>query len=215
VVRRNLVRDNNNASAPGVLMPGHVVGTGILIGGGNRHTVQDNEVRDHDLIGIGLLGNIGIPEHPPVGNVVIGNQVSGSSIADLFQDTTAGPGNCWQGNAHGSSQPVLLETAWSCALPTTPPGGAPGSPIVLVPEQSEPGDWSTWPAPREAAAWADQPDDNRNGRYGDDGGVDAWLPDVPRVQHQPSATSAAASGSPTHAAEQVVRRALPGLLRPG
>lgn len=195
LIRRNLVVDNNNRAAPAVEAP--AVGVGMMFLGGHRHRVEANDVREHEIVGIALSGNPAIPEHPPTGNAFRGNHVTGSGMVDLVQDTLTGSGNCWSGNRYDSALPVGLETLWSCSLPTTPPGGAPAFAAFFVPESSPGGDWRTWPAPEDPAAWRDQPDDDGDGRYADDDAVDSWLPELPRVAHPPRTSPAPGATAPT------------------
>jgi hypothetical protein len=68
-------------------------------------------------------------------------------------------------------------------LPVTPPGGDPRVAVWfasgaagLTGRVPSTGAWATWPKPVETAASVDQPDDDGDGDYANDGAVDEWLP---------------------------------------
>jgi hypothetical protein len=209
LIRRNLIVDNNNRAAPAVETTASSAGVGMLLLGGREHTVEHNDVRNHELAGVALMGNPWIPQHPATGHIVRDNRVSGSGLADLVQDLLAGRDNCWSGNTYSTTQPPALEMAWSCDLPTPPPGGVPAFAATFLPEQSSAGDWRTWPAPSDPSAWRDQPDDDGDGRYRDDGAVDRWLPELTRVVHAPRTTPAPAPT--TRSADEMAATLLAGV----
>lgn len=201
-IENNTVSDNNNKVAPGEGITGQYWGGGIVIPGGQGNHIVGNEVTDNGLAGIALTpieteGEFGpIPVYVAAGNTVIANTVSHDAAewpdaADLAQGASSGPNNCWSRNTFGTSAPVAIETVWSCSLQMTPPGGDPRIEQALVmgqipdPEHDGcfvngrcPSDWSTWPSPigRIASASVDQPTDDGDGDYTDDGAIDRWLP---------------------------------------
>lgn len=182
-IKNNLIYDNNNKVAPGRGLTGQFFGGGIVIAGGQGNSVYGNTVTDHALAGIALAplpdSNVWIPS----GNVVWGNTVQHDPYAypdgvDLAQAAASGPNNCWELNDFGNSAPVLIESVWDCGLSATPPGGDPRVERALFEGAAglngrDPSDWRTWPAP---SAQPNQPDDNGNGDYSDDGPADQWLP---------------------------------------
>lgn len=131
LVAGNLVQANNrpNFAAPGDIVAAVPAGTGLLVVGADRVTVEDNTVTGHDFIGIGVgstlvLGAIaGLPpeafadiEPNPDGVQVRRNRATGNgtaspfpflSPADLLWDGT-GTGNCWTANVAGTLVPVAL-----------------------------------------------------------------------------------------------------------
>jgi parallel beta-helix repeat protein len=131
VVAGNRVHDNNhvNFGTPGELESFVPPGSGILVVGADRVTVQANAVGGNHFVGIGvgsslLLGALaGLPpeafadiEPDPDGARVLGNHASGNGGAspipglpavDLFWDGS-GTDNCWQGNTAASSYPSPL-----------------------------------------------------------------------------------------------------------
>lgn len=171
------------------------LGIGVYVLGSRAVRIEGNTISDHDRFGIGVVSFPG----PAVGNVVVGNRVTGTlSGFDLMQDVSAGPGNCWAGN-EGAQMPAQLELVWGCQPGiTTPPGGAPSGALCATAvncKQSFTTDETgkareTWETSRwerynedgsavtDPRAWLNQPDDGNDRSYGNDGGVDEWLPEV-------------------------------------
>ena len=131
LVARNRVHDNNhpNFAPPGDLASFVPTGSGILIVGADRVTVEDNLVTGNQFTGIGLastlvLGQLaGLPpeafsdiEPDPDGDRIVDNRVVGNGTvaspipipgADLLF-VLAGSGNCWSHNRFGTSFPDPL-----------------------------------------------------------------------------------------------------------
>ena len=131
LVAGNIVRGNNrpNFAAPGDIVAAVPAGTGLLVVGADRVTVEDNTVTGHDFIGIGVgstlvLGAIaGLPpeafadiEPNPDGVLVRRNRATGNGTssplpflppADLLWDGS-GTGNCWTANVAGTLVPIAL-----------------------------------------------------------------------------------------------------------
>ena len=131
LVAGNTLYANNrpNFAAPGDIVAAVPAGTGLLVVGADRVTVEDNTVTGHDFIGIGvgstlILGAIaGLPpeafadiEPNPDGVQVRRNTATGNGTAspfpflppaDLLWDGT-GTGNCWTANVAGTLVPVTL-----------------------------------------------------------------------------------------------------------
>ncbi len=115
------------------------VGTGILIGGGNRNLIRDNDIHDNWRWGILLIGvpasirNDNDPAHQTdtsSGNRFLGNRMGTTPKGTRspngldFKWDSQGQGNCWQGNTSksGSGSGVLSDPA---SLPDCP-----GSPTM-------------------------------------------------------------------------------------
>ncbi len=131
LLARNEARDNNreNAGAPGEFESFVPRGSGILIVGPDRVTVDGKAVTGNGFVGIGVASTVvlgalaGLPpeafaaiEPNPDGARIISNTVRGNggsppSIpipgADLFWDGS-GVGSCWDKNQFGSSVPAAL-----------------------------------------------------------------------------------------------------------
>jgi parallel beta-helix repeat protein len=131
LVSGNEVTGNNrpNFAAPGDLVAAVPAGTGILLVGADRVTVEENRVSGHDFIGMGVGSSLilallsGTPpeqfgdiEPNPDGVRVRNNAVTGNGTAspipflppvDLLWDGS-GLGNCWSGNTFGTSAPASL-----------------------------------------------------------------------------------------------------------
>ena len=165
-ITNNYVHGNQNRSAP-YKDPAFasVYGMGIVVAGGEDDIVKNNRVEDHLYFGIIVLpipglGEGAVPDVPVTGNYYVtrnnrveGNTVSGSGAADLALGAPSGEGNCFTANVFGTSLPVSIEAAYSCAAP--PAGG--GDPAVSAIAASNlaraesgelaPGDWKTQPIP--------------------------------------------------------------------
>ena len=132
LVARNRVHDNNhpNFAPPGDLASFVPTGSGILVVGADRVTVEENLVTGNQFTGIGLastlvLGQLaGLPpeafgdiEPDPDGDRIVHNRVVGNGTvaspiplipaADLLF-VPAGSGNCWSHNRFGTSFPDPL-----------------------------------------------------------------------------------------------------------
>jgi plastocyanin len=169
VITNNYVHGNQNTSAP-YKDPAFaaVYGMGIADMGGDKNVIQNNRVEDHKYFGIIVqpIPGLGPSEDPipvnPTGNVyrtndnvVRGNRVSGSGVADLALGAPAGTGNCFSGNTFGTSLPAAIETAYACGGPGSSAGGGDAAVSAVVAQnvalaesgELPPGDWKTQPVP--------------------------------------------------------------------
>lgn len=110
----NLVH-SNNGPAPGLLPLLRINGHGILISGGLSNTVVRNRVFDHAQAGIGVIANFMGRSFPSNDNVIEGNHVSRSGVADLVLSATETARNCFVGNTATTAQPTSLLRLTSCA----------------------------------------------------------------------------------------------------
>lgn len=183
IIRNNTVENNNNQTAPGVSIAGTYYGAGIVIAGGENNQVYGNAVTNHLLAGIAIAP---LPDQHvwiPSGNTIWGNTVSHDAVLypdsyDLAQAAVAGPNNCWADNAAATTAPAVLTTVWACGQMQTAPGGDPRVEAALAEGAAgingrAPSDWRTWAPP---GPQAQQPDDNGDGDFSNDGAVDRWLP---------------------------------------
>ena len=174
--KNNTIVNNNRFDAPGVGIAGQFYGGGIVIAGGTANQVFGNTVTDHALAGIAVTP---LPDRNvwiPTGNIIWGNRVTHDDSAfgdslDLAQGVSSGMNNCWADNVFGTTAPERIQDVYSCALPTTPPGGDPRVEQFLALGAAglngrTPGAWQTWPAPG--------PQTNQTTDL--DGPLDAWLP---------------------------------------
>jgi len=203
-IKNNLIENNSNLQAPGRGAAADFYGVGIAIAGGNQNQIIGNTVRNHALAGI-VMAPLATESSKPYlasSNIVWGNTVSGSGLADLAQGATAGPNNCWSHNTYGTSAPVALQTIWGCtntdpeSLPyypgITPPGGDPRVEMGFVEgiaglngRNASRSDWKTWPTPTCGTPGPNQryapnscinlPDETGDGTYANDGAPDIWL----------------------------------------
>jgi hypothetical protein len=114
----NLVYSNNNYETAAIDSARLAGGNGILVAGGNDNVIERNRVFDHDITGIGVV-LIDDAEAPgglywPSGNVVRGNVVEDSRLADLGVVQEPDGGNCFADNEFTSSAPKSLETLLPC-----------------------------------------------------------------------------------------------------
>lgn len=174
--KNNLVADNNRIDAPGVGIAGTFYGVGFALAGATNNGVIGNTVTDHKYAGIAVTP---LPDRNvwvPTGNVVWGNTVTHDATRfpdawDLAQGGASGMNNCWADNTFAVSAPPSIQDIYSCALPTTAPGGDPRVEALLGQALAglggrAPADWRTWPAP------GPQPTQTVDL----DGALDGWLP---------------------------------------
>ena len=165
VITNNYVHGNHNRSAP-YKDPAFasVYGVGIALMGVVDDVVTGNRVEDHEYFGILAMGIPGLGAgaaptgniYPATGNKVRDNKVSGSGVADIALGAPSGAGNCFSGNAFGTSLPPAIETLYSCdGGPLSPVGGGDAAVSGLIAsnlaraESGElaPGDWKTQAPP--------------------------------------------------------------------
>lgn len=138
VIVGNIVESNDDPLAPAI--PKGFFGAGIAIGGGTRNLVTRNLVKANPFAGIVVLT---LDAFTPDGNRVIGNLVRGNGTDLVYAPTgTSGAdGNCFEGNAFGTSLPVAIESLMPCdgiaTLQSIPelrtPDAPPGVDYHLIP----------------------------------------------------------------------------------
>ncbi len=130
----NTVYGNNNAKTAAISIAQTAIGNGILLAGGIDNTVDRNVVYDHDIAGVGVITlpeKVLSPDDKKAKNfdarrnTVRDNVVRGSRVADLLVVTTLADandagGNCFSGNAYGTSLPPKLETLLPCGATASP-----------------------------------------------------------------------------------------------
>jgi hypothetical protein len=132
----NLVADNNGS---GVARPftHQARGIGIATAGGVGNSVLRNRVVGHETAGIVLAP---MPdEHLWLarGNVVRGNSVQGSGIADILLIGPSGGGNCFSANTFGRTQPPALQALNGCNGARVPLGWELAGTSVLLGRRAE------------------------------------------------------------------------------
>lgn len=175
----NLVYDNNYDTGPAIDDARLAQENGILIAGGRDNKILRNRVDNHNLTGIALVpfpesNASDVPPKEPAatcadqkapakdlevpdtvlwnaeGNVVKGNVVTNSRLADLGAfDSDPSHGNCFAGNDFSTSAPDAIETVEPCT--GTGSGDYSKNPLdvlKLVDRTTPPsGDYKTQPAP--------------------------------------------------------------------
>jgi len=110
----NQVYSNNNLDAPSFPQISPATGNGIVIAGGIGNIVERNAVWDHDNAGIAVIPNILGVSFPAKQNIVRGNNVADSRMADLAIAETEEASNCFEKNIFTSSMPRVIETVRAC-----------------------------------------------------------------------------------------------------
>ncbi len=159
----NYVHDNGNEKAPYNLWSHIPLGDGILVPGGDLNYIANNRVANNSEYGILVLGNIDQNFWLASGNVVRGNTVTSSGVADLALSSPSGANNCFADNKAATTVPPLLEVSHPCGSPITLVGGGDfGATLRLVAKYlntgfSTPGPSYNPPDYRQAPAPAAQP----------------------------------------------------------
>jgi phospholipase D-like protein/parallel beta helix pectate lyase-like protein len=128
LIAGNWVHDNNNADAPSYELEYPSLGMGIIVNGGRDNVVTQNLVEGHERFGIALLaspdGNVWLTQ----GNEIRDNLVRHSGQADLALGAPSAGGDCFAGNAFGSSLPPAIEWRAGCgSVFARIPGGSVGA----------------------------------------------------------------------------------------
>jgi hypothetical protein len=126
----NHVHDNGNEQAAGIEIAKIASGTGILIAGGRRDTVERNLVTGHPNIGIGVIPlpeKLLEPSSPTARNFDARNNVVRSNVlrdnrydlvsATSVDDFTDGGGNCFSDNLAATTVPSDLQQKLPCRAP--------------------------------------------------------------------------------------------------
>ncbi len=153
----NWVHDNSATDAPLKRLEYPAFGTGILIAGGRDNLVEGNLVEGHAVFGIALLPNLDANFWATRGNVVRGNEVSGSGRADLALGAPSVYRDCFADNEHVTSLPPAIETLAACGR-RIGGGGDPAATLGLLARFAQAlgghytsGDWQAEPVPSAQA----------------------------------------------------------------
>jgi plastocyanin len=129
-------------------------GVGIVVLGGNENQIVSNRVHDNPRVGIVIAPNPGISGNawPAARNRIVGNDVHGSSAADLAAVfVSPADGNCFADNVFKTSAPTAIETLMPCegAGSGDPLAGALAPELFLDTSKNPPGrDYKETPVPR-------------------------------------------------------------------
>ncbi|HEX5590957.1 MAG TPA: right-handed parallel beta-helix repeat-containing protein [Candidatus Limnocylindrales bacterium] len=161
VIAGNWVHGNSATDAPLKRLEYPAFGIGILVAGGRDNLVEENLVEGHAVFGIALLPNLDANLWATSGNVVRGNDVSGSGRADLAVGAPSVRGDCFEANRHATSLPPAIETLVACDARIAG-GGDPAATVGLLARFAQAlgghytsGDWRTEPAPPAQAKLPD------------------------------------------------------------
>jgi plastocyanin len=165
----NLVATNGNGDAAKATTEAWdiVYGAGIVVVGGSDNEIVRNHVPGNAVIGIAIAPNPGIGDqsYPATNNRVVGNNVHGSSLADLAVVlATPADGNCFADNDYGTSAPADLQQLMPCDGVGTGDPNAGALPLTTFLDTSKnpkgrnykktpvPGRQQNMPKPKTAAA---------------------------------------------------------------
>ena len=119
----NYVHDNGNPHVPSFPLEYPALGVGIGMPGGDLNFVADNRVVNNSSYGIMVSGTLDNNLWLASGNVIEGNTVKGSGIADLVLGAPSGANNCFANNRAVTTLPPLLEVTHACGTPLPLNGG--------------------------------------------------------------------------------------------
>jgi Right handed beta helix region len=158
----NTISGSGRAAVPIHTALAGFIGVGIAIAGGNENVVRRNRVTTSETYGIAVFPtaryvtfapNAKEPGPPwrPRGNLISGNVVRGSGVADLALATGVGKGNCFRSNSAASAVPrELLRSSCSHAGDATV-AAALAAPVRVMFERTmdtrRPPRYSSMPAP--------------------------------------------------------------------
>ncbi len=114
VVAGNLIHDNGYGVFPHKSAQWAIQGNGVAIAGTQGTLVTKNRIFNHPNAGIWVGTNIDANVYMPIENVIEGNIVEGSGLADLNLSGPGGYGNCFVDNEHSHTMPALLEQKSPC-----------------------------------------------------------------------------------------------------
>jgi hypothetical protein len=161
VIAGNWIHDNSATDAPLKRLEYPAFGIGILIAGGRDNLVEENLVEGHAVFGIALLPNLDANVWATRGNIVRGNEVSGSGRADIAMGAPSVNGDCFERNDHVTSLPPAIETLAACGARIAG-GGDPAATLGLLARFAQAlgghytsGDWRAEPAPTARAQMPD------------------------------------------------------------
>ena len=101
----NVVLRNDNAEVPVRAHTYPAFGTGIFVWGGSENVVEGNLVADHEHCGVAVHHNV----VPPSDNLIRGNAVRDSGLADLALGVPSGSGTRFRRNGYETSLPAGIE----------------------------------------------------------------------------------------------------------
>ena len=119
----NSVHDNGNPAVPSFALEYPALGVGIGMPGGDLNYVAGNHVYNNSSYGILVSGTLDNNLWLASGNVVEGNHITGSGIADLVLGAPSGANNCFANNQAATTLPALLEVTHACGTPLPLNGG--------------------------------------------------------------------------------------------
>jgi Phospholipase_D-nuclease N-terminal/Right handed beta helix region len=155
VVAGNWVHDNDNVEAPTTPLASRSFGIGIAVIGARGAVVTQNLVEGHAAFGIAILpsadGGLWLTQDDEIRDNVVGD----SGRADLVLGAPAAGGDCFSGNAFGTSLPPAIEWRHGCASPLrAAAGGSFGAdigPLTRLLDARDDvgggGDWRSQPPP--------------------------------------------------------------------
>jgi plastocyanin len=107
-------------------------GNGIIVFGGRGNLIAGNLVEGNPSYGVVLLPSPDRSFWTTGDNRVIDNVVRGNGVADLAITAPTAGGDCFAGNAYGSSTPGGIELRFGCEGLRAPPGAGAMAPWITI-----------------------------------------------------------------------------------
>ena len=130
----NYIHDNTYANAPMKSLEwAPALGNGLIVFGGRGNQIVGNLIEDHTGYGVVLLPSPDVNFWPTGDNVVTGNSIRRSGLADLAITTPTLGGDCFADNEPGSSVPGAIEMLFPCEGPRpNAAGGGAMAPWITI-----------------------------------------------------------------------------------
>jgi hypothetical protein len=110
----NLIHDNGYVDFPHKGAQWTTQGNGVIAAGTTNGVIARNLILNHPSSGIQVSFNVDDNVYMPEDNVVSGNVVEGSGLADMTLSGPALSGNCFEDNEFATTMPALLELEQPC-----------------------------------------------------------------------------------------------------
>ncbi|HEX6300617.1 MAG TPA: PLDc N-terminal domain-containing protein [Acidimicrobiia bacterium] len=115
VIAGNLIHDNGYIDFPHKGAQWATQGNGIIAAGTTDGLITKNLIFNHPSSGIQVSFNVDANVYMSSDNVVSGNVVNASGLADLTLSGPSASGNCFEDNDFSTTMPAVLELAQPCA----------------------------------------------------------------------------------------------------
>lgn len=118
----NVIRDNNNLTAPSLDIEWPTFGNGVILAGGLDSVIERNLIVGHDRSGIFLTPNLSTNFWMTGSNTVRDNVIRDSGYADITLSGPTSGNDCFEGNDIGLTAPAGLQAFARCDAAGLPLG---------------------------------------------------------------------------------------------